>query len=87
MKYHDVLQLIEDPESKLWLSVPGLVTLGKVPEPCKLAMEKQLALGLINSVLTAFTDRGYTVDVIEFQIACSGNDVIFLLNPAFNTVH
>lgn len=86
MKYPVVLELINNPDSKLWLSVPGLVTLGKVPEPCSLAMEKQLALGLLNSVLTAFTDRGYTVDVIEFQVACSGNDVIFLLNPAFTTV-
>lgn len=87
MTYDKVLELIKDEKTTVYLSLPGLVSLGKIPEPCELPMEKQLALGLLNSVYKAFTDNGYTMDVINFNIACSGSDVIFLSSPAFVTLH
>ena len=87
MKYHQVLELLKDDSLSFYLSVPGFVQLGKVPEPCEIQMEKPLALGFVNSVFSAFTKNGWTAESIEFQVACSGNSVVFLLNPAFTTVH
>lgn len=87
MKYSQVLELIKDEGSSFYLSVPGLVQLGKVSQPCRVRVEPQLALSLINAVLEQFTDNNYTVDTVEFQVACSGKEVILLLNPAFTTVH
>lgn len=87
MKYHQLLELIKDESLTFYLSIPGLVQHGKIPEPCEIKMEKQLALAFANSVYTAFTNNGWTSESIDFQIACTGNDVVFLLNPAFPTVH